>query len=60
MVLKNPNNKAYATDEWRGEEDGAQFALYVEYDKNGHVMCTKEIMEELLKKAGLYKYEENI
>lgn len=60
MVLKNPNNEVYATDEWRGEEDGVQFALYVEYDENGHVMCTKAMMEGLLKKAGLYKYEENV
>lgn len=60
MVLKNQNNEAYATDEWRGEEDDVQFTLYVEYDQNGHVMCTKEMMEGLLKRAGLYKYEENV
>jgi len=48
------------TDEWRGEEDGREFALRIKYDENGHAKCPKAIMEVLLKQAGLYKYEENI
>ena len=48
------------TDEWRGEEDEMEYALRIKYDQHGNTVCSKWFIEELLKKAGLYKYEENI